>query len=127
MSYADPQSITIGATTYSLPRTSVGENRSVYGLTDVATLTKIALTASHQYGKRTRRVLRLDHTSIAAEDTYDPSINKDVGCSIYTVFDIPGWSAAYDSTSLKAIWDGYDALLNASSDVVITKLLGGES
>lgn len=127
MSYADPQSITIGANTYSLPRLSVGDNRSVYGLNDTSTLTKIALTASHQYGKRTRRVLRLDHTTVAAEDTYDPSINRDASASIYTVFDIPSWSANYGTVELKAIWDGYDALLNASSDVLITKLLGGES
>jgi len=125
MSYADPLSITIGAATYSLPRTSVGDNKSVYTATDVDN--KITLTASHQYGKRTRRVLRLDHLTFHQADSYLPSNYADVGGSIYTVFDFPSNHVLYGAASVKAIWDGYDALLNASSDVLVTKLLGGES
>lgn len=125
MSYADPMSITIDGVTTSLPRvSSSGYTGEFTGY--ISDDTKITLKASHQYGKRVRRVLRLDHQTYAATDPYT-SLAADTGLSIYTVFDLPVSQAYYPADLVKKIWDGYDALLNASSDAAITKLLGGES
>jgi hypothetical protein len=120
MSFADPQSVTISGTPISLPRTSVGKDSSEYTSGDGL----VALQASSQYAKRTRRVIRLDHSKVTA-DPFRPSENVKVGTSMYLVFDIP--PAGYTAADIKAIYDGFKTQLAASSDALITKLLGGES
>jgi len=122
VSYADPQTITIDAVTSSLPRVSVGENRSSYRSNDGL----ITLSASHQYGKRTRRVLRVDVSSLAVSDAYT-GLGKDESMSIYLVADLPRYSETFDPTYVKKVFDGFNTQLHASSDALITKLLGGES
>jgi len=81
-------------------------------------------TASHSYGKRTRRLVRIDHGKITA-DPFQPTENVKVGCSVYTVFDIP--PAGYTAAEILAIWVGFNTQLTATSNLLITKLLGGES
>jgi len=120
MSYADPQTITISAVTTPLPRVSAGVGQSEYLSADGL----IKLSASNAYGRRTRRVLRVDHSKITA-DPYIPTQNTKVSSSIYLVFDAP--VAGYTSADLKAIYDGFKTQFSASSDLLITKLLGGES
>lgn len=120
MSFTDPQSVTISAVPISLPRTSVGNGSSTYLSSDGL----VKLTASNSYGKRTRRVIRLDHSKLAA-DPFRPAENQKVGMSVYTVFDIP--ITGYVNVDAKAVYDGYKAMLAASSDALITKILGGES
>lgn len=120
MSFADPQSVTISGSAISLPRTSVGQDSSEYTSGDGL----VALQASSQYAKRTRRVIRLDHSKVTA-DPFRPSENVKVGTSMYLVFDIP--PAGYTAADIKAIYDGFKGSLAASSDALITKLLGGES
>jgi hypothetical protein len=63
MAFADPQSVTISAVTSSLPRVSTGQGTSEYLSADGL----IKLSASNAYGRRTRRVLRLDHSKITAD------------------------------------------------------------
>jgi hypothetical protein len=118
--FSDPQSVTISGTPISLPRVSNGVNDSKYSSADGL----VDLLASHAYGRRTRRVLRLDHSKIAA-DVFIPDQNREVSMSVYTVFDLP--TVGYSNTEAKAVYDGYKAFLAASSDAAITKLLGGES
>lgn len=120
MAFADPQSITISASTVSLPRTSTGQNGSEYTSSDG--LWK--LSANSAFGRRTRRVIRFDHSKITA-DPFIPAQNTKVSSSVYTVFDIP--VAGYTNAEMTAIWTGYKNLVTASSDLLITKLLGGES
>lgn len=121
MSFADPQSITIApAAAVSLPRVSVGDDQSEYASGDGL----ITLRASHDYGKRTRRMLRLD-TSKLTSDPFRPSENVKVSMSNYIVFDIP--VAGYTATEALAVYQGFKAQFTASSDLLITKLLGGES
>jgi hypothetical protein len=116
----DPQSITIAAATSSLPRTNVGSNKSEYTSPDGL----IKLSLAHTYGRRTRRVLRLDHSKITS-DPFIPSQNTKVSVSIYTVFDMP--PAGYSSADVLAIYTGFKSLYSGSSDALISKLLGGES
>jgi len=120
MSFADPQSVTISGTTTSLPRTSVGQNLSEYTSGDGL----IKLSASSAYGRRTRRVLRLDHSKITS-DPFKPAENTKVSMSNYIVFDVP--VAGYTATEALAVYTGFKTQFTAATDALISKLLGGES
>lgn len=120
MAYADPQSITISAVPISLPRVNVGNNGSEYLSADGL----VKLTANSTYGRRNRRVLRIDHSKITS-DPFIPSQNVKVSMSNYIVFDVP--VAGYTNAEALAVYAGFKAAFTASSDLLITKLLGGES
>jgi len=120
MSFTDPMSVTISAATTPLPRTSVEEDKSEYTSSDGL----IQLVGSHTYGNRARRMLRLDVSKLTA-DPFKPAENVKVGMSVYTVFDLP--PAGYTNAEALAVWVGYNTLATATSNAVITKLLGGES
>jgi hypothetical protein len=120
MAFSDPQSITISGSTISLPKVSSGNGSGDYQSADGL----VHLGASNHYGRRTRRVLRLDHSKITA-DPFIPSQNSKVSMSCYMVFDLP--VAGYSNADAKAVYDGFKGLYTATSDAVITKLLGGES
>lgn len=120
MSFPDPQSVTIAGVTTSLPRVNVGNNGSDYLSADGL----IKLTASNAYGRRTRRVLRLDHSKITS-DPFIPAQNTKVSMSNYIVFDVP--PAGYSNTQVLEVYEGLELLLTASSSALITKLVGGES
>lgn len=120
MAFADPQSITISGTATSLPRVSTGTNSAEYLSADGL----FKFSANSAYGRRTRRVLRFDHSKISA-DVFVPAQNVKVGMSVYTVFDLP--PAGYTNTEALAIWTGYNSALTASTNLLVSKLLGGES
>lgn len=120
MSFTDPQGVTITGVTTALPRTSVGQDRTFYTSSDGL----ITLKAEHSYGRRTRRVLRLDHSKISA-DPFIPTTNSKVSMSTYIVFDLP--PVGYDLAGAQAVYTGFKTAFTASSDALITKLLGGES
>jgi hypothetical protein len=82
------------------------------------------VTASHQYGKRTRRMFRID-TSKLTSDPFKPSENVKVSMGHYMVFDLP--PAGYTNAEALAVYTGFKTLYTASTDALITKLLGGES
>lgn len=120
MSLADPLSVTISGVPISLPRTSVGKNESEYTSGDGLTTFRV----SHSYGKRFRRMARID-TSKMTTDPFDTDQNVKVSMSTYIVFDLP--DAGYTAAEAKAVYDGFIVALQASSAVMITKMLGGES
>jgi hypothetical protein len=120
MSYADPQTVTISAVTSSLPRVSVGKDTSSYLSADGL----IRMTAASTYGKRTRRSLRLDHAKISA-DPFLPATNVKQSMSCYIVFDTP--IVGYTTTEALAVYTGFKNQFTASTDLLISKLLGGES
>lgn len=122
MSFADPLSITVSGTTSSLPRTSVDGDETKYSSADGL----IVFSAAHQSSgrNRTRRLLRVDASKMTA-DPFKPAENVKVSTSVYTVFDVP--PAGYSPTELAALWVGYRTMLAANSDLLITKLLAGES
>jgi hypothetical protein len=121
MSFADPQSITIApASALSLPRISVGDDVSEYQSGDGL----VKLSASHQYGKRTRRMMRVDVSKLTA-DPFKPAENVKVAMSLYMVFDLP--PAGFTATEALAVYTGFKTQYTASSDLLVTKLLGGES
>lgn len=119
MAFADPQSVTINAVANSLPRISSGVNTGAFQKDD----TTVKLSVSHQYGSRTRRQLRLDHSKIAA-DVFT-SDNTKYSMSAYLVVDVP--STGYTVAEQKQIVDALTAYLTASSGARVTQLLGGEN
>lgn len=120
MAYADPQSVDVGAGPVSLPRTGSGLNTGSFKSNDGHT----ALSVASQYGKRTRRTIRLDHSKIAP----DPLISsQDVlySMSSYIVVDTP--LTGFTVAEAKLVVEGLTTLLTASTGAAITKLLGGEN
>jgi len=120
MAFSDPQSITISGTAISLPRVSSGDNEGKFSSADGL----VDLSAAHTYGRRTRRVLRVDHSKVTS-DPFIPAQNREVSMSLYMVFDIP--NQGYSNTDAMAVYTGFKGLYTASSDALITKVLGGES
>lgn len=120
MSFTDPQSVTISGTTISLPKVNSLQNGSEYLSADAL----VRLTAQHSYGRRNRRVLRLDHSKIAPT-LENASINAKASMSCYLVFDTP--VTGYTNADALAVYLGLKTQMAASSDLLITKLLGGES
>lgn len=120
MSFTDPLSVTISSSTIALPRISVGDDESEYASNDGNT----HVLASHTYGKRTRRVVRIDSKKLAA-DPFKPAENVEVSMSHYWVWDLP--PAGFTPAEQLATYIGFQAMLGASSNAMITKLLGGES
>jgi hypothetical protein len=120
MSFSDPLSVTISGTAISLPRTSVEGDETMYTSADGL----VSIQASHDYGKRNRRVLRINHAKLTA-DPFIPADNVKVSMSNYLVFDLP--PAGYTVAEAQAVYTGFRALFTASTDALITKLLSGES
>jgi len=117
---ADPQSVTINSVANTLPAISRSNNASVYRKDDAT----VAMSISHQYGKRTRRTARLDFSKIVA-DPLVPAQNQKVSMSAYLVVDHP--ITGLTVTEQKQIVDALVAYLAATSGAVVTKILGGES
>lgn len=120
MAFADPQSVTINAVAISMPRTSSAANAGTFTSNDGLVKESI----SHTYGKRTRRVLRLDHSKIAA-DPLVTAQNQRYSMSAYLVVDIPTFG--YSVAEAKQVVDGLVAYLTASTGARVTQLLGGEN
>jgi hypothetical protein len=125
MSFADPQTITIApAAALSLPRLQTADaegNPSVYQSADGLTV----LTVSHESAKkgRIRRLVKISVSKLAP-DPYRNTENRRVSMSTHVVFDVEdGWSQAEQ----KAVWDGFITQLQATSGLLVTKVLAGES
>lgn len=120
MAFADPQSVTINAVAQTLPRVASGVNTGSFSKDDG----NVKLTVSHQYGKRVRRTVRLDHRKVAS-DPLLAGVNNNYSMSCYVVFDTP--TVGYTIAEAKQIGDALVAYLTASTGAKITQLLGGEN
>jgi len=117
---ADPQTITIAATPYTLPRVGADLNAGTFRTVDGMYTESI----SHAYAKRVRRTARLDY-KVLSPDVMDSSVNTPYSSSVYLVMDNPtvGITRAVQGN----IVNGFLAYLTASSNLVIGKILDGES
>jgi hypothetical protein len=120
MAYADPQTVTINSVANALPRVGSGVNVGSFSKDDGT----VKLGISHAYGKRNRRVARVDHSKIAP-DPLISSTNIKYSMSAYLVVDVP--VTGYTIAEQKQIIDALTAWLSASSGANTTKLLGGEN
>lgn len=120
MAFSDPQSVTINAVANSLPRVGSGPDSGTFRKDDG----NITLTVSHNYGKRIRRTIRLEHRKVAADPLVAAqNLNYNMAC--YLVVDVP--AVGYTVAEAKQIVDGLTAYLTASSGARTTQLLGGEN
>lgn len=120
MSFTDPQSITISGVTTPLPKVYSEGSESHYQSSDGL----IVVTASHDVGKRARRLLRVDFAKLSP-DAFKPDENVKRSMSVYMVFDMP--SDGFSNAEGLAVYTGFKTMITASSDLLVTKLLGGES
>jgi hypothetical protein len=120
MSFADPQSVTINAVATSLPRTGSGAASGGFTSADGT----VTMTISHAYGKRTRRVVRLNQSKVSA-DPLLPSQNVRSSQSVYLVVDVP--VNGFTNTEIKYLVDALSGYLAAGSGAKVTQLLGGEN
>jgi len=122
MSLSDPLSVTISGNTFTLPRVSVGDRKSVYQVGDET----ITITVSHlpTKGKGWRRMVRIDTSKIAA-DPFESGENNEVAMSAYVVIETP--SDGYTPAEALAVWLALSGVLTASSNAAMIKVLGGES
>jgi hypothetical protein len=119
MAFVDPQVVTVNAVAQTLPRTSFNGNGGTFTKDDG----NYKLSVSHQYGRRTRRVIRLDNRKIAADPLLG-SVNIQYNFAAYLVIDAP--VTGYTVAEQKLIVDALTAYLTASSGAKTTQLLGGE-
>lgn len=119
MALTDPISVTINAVPATLPRTGFGINTGSFSNDTGTVLVKV----SHSYAKRTRRLVRLDHSKIAADPL--TSANTKYSMSAQFVIDTP--SVGYTPVEAKQVVDGFIAFLTAASGAQLVKILGGES
>lgn len=120
MAFSDPQSVTINAVAQTLPRTSVDVNASTYVKDDGT----VKLTASHQYGKRKRSLLRIDFQKTAADPLVTGN-NNIYSMSVSLTVDRP--LSGFTVAEQKQIVDAMSAYLTATSGANTTKFLGGEN
>ncbi|DAD51524.1 TPA_asm: coat protein [ssRNA phage Zoerhiza.2_23] len=129
--FTDPLSLTPGASfdagAVSLPRVSQQGSISVYqaGPLTVNSGSLLKVTASHQYGRRIRRVLRCDYSDNAGS-TLVSGTTAPRSMSCYTVFDIPN-AGQFSATDQLALFNGLKGTWSATTDALMKKLLGGES
>lgn len=115
--YADPQSVTINAVPVSLPRVSTGPSDATYR----SATGEVQMRISHQDTKgRTRHMIRLDQTVIAADPLTAENASQKAG--VYIVIDEP--SFGFTDVSLDYLVDALVAYMTSGN---IAKLLGGES
>jgi hypothetical protein len=122
MAVSDPQSVTIGADTISLPRTGQAVDSGVFTSSDGNT----RLTIQHQStkGGRFRRVIKLDH-SIVAADPFVTTVNAKYSETVYMVVDVP--AVGFTQAQELDLYKGLATMLSASTYALATKFLGGES
>jgi len=122
MSFADPVVVTISAVPISMPKTYGQGKEARYSSSDGL----VSVSANHTLVKqgRERHMLRIDHSKLTA-NPFDTSDNMKVNMAVYTVFDLP--PAGYTDPEALAVFAGFNTWCTATSNAVITKLLGGES
>jgi hypothetical protein len=84
MTLGATQSIVIGSDTISAPRTSTGNNQTTYMSSDG----DLKLTIAHTYGKRTRRLVRIQLDKFVP-NPYNPAVNIVVSSSARITLDVP--------------------------------------
>lgn len=118
--FADPQTVTLGGTPYTLLRVGTGLDEGRFKTADGL----VGMQIAHAYGKRTRRQIRLDWKVLAA-DVMDSSLNVPYSLSTYLVVDAP--NVGLSLTTQQNIVKGFTAFLVASSDAKTVQFLNGEA
>lgn len=113
MPLPSPLTMTIDGETINLERISSSENSSTYA--DADNLTRIKV--SHAYGKRTRRVYRLDLTKTGPNPLL-PDQNMVYSAAVYVVIDHP--KTGFTATELAEIAGSYLTTMEAQLPKIVT-------
>lgn len=120
MAFADPQTVTINSVAQVMAR--VNQDPQGTFITSDGLIGEVIGQAPA--GKdRFRRLLRLNHSKIAA-NPFDSTLNARYNMSVYVVVDVP--AVGYTVAEQKLVTDGFMAYLTASSGAKMSQLLGGE-
>lgn len=107
MALADPQTLTVDSTPYTLNRIKSDGYRSEYASADE----EFKLTVSHQESKdRTRRMIRVDQRVVATDPL--SSINEYKTLGVYIVIDEPEYG--FDDTDIDNVVQGLKALADST-------------
>lgn len=114
--FADPQVVTVNTVAQSMPRIKLGSSDATYRTADETFQMRI----SHQTTKsRTRRMVRLDQTVIAADPLTTNNYSQTAG--VYLVIDEPKFG--FTDAQLDYLADALIAWLTPAN---IAKVLGSE-
>ena len=119
MALSDPQSVTVGAATSSLPRIIDNPTSSVYSTPDAT----VALTVGTVANKRRRTQVRIDLSKIAV-DPYISTVNRKLSATAYLVVDAP--LTGFTQAELKDLSLALSTWMTASSSANLVKALGSE-
>lgn len=124
MAFADPQSLTINAVPFTLPRVSNTDDGSGrFQSSD----SSVVMTISSSDKRRNRRAIRVQWNK-RTPDALNPTNNVDVSMSVTLVVDSPSSRAAgvFTPAEQKQIVDALTAYLTASAGARAAQLIGGE-
>lgn len=124
MAFADPQSITYNAVAQSLVRTSSGVNAGSF-FTNSGTTT-YGLELSHQYGRRTRRMARLN-VGLVNPSPYVSGNSSFESTSVYLVVDTPATNGIVDPAVAVLSVNALTGWLTATSNANALKLVQGQN
>lgn len=122
MALADPQSVTYDGTAYSLGRISSGLNSGSYQA--FGTNLELDMNVSHQYGKRTRRVARLDLKTIQSSPLAT-GISIPQSHSCYVVLDTAADFGIYDPATAAKLVNALSKWLTDSTNANALNLAKG--
>lgn len=114
----NPPTITLATVSTALVRVESGESNATYRSTDEAYDFKV----KHQYAKRRRREIRLDHKKIAADPL--TAENQTYSASVFLVIDEP--LSGYTDAELKTMATDLMTFLSASSGAKLAEVLVGD-
>lgn len=117
--FSDPYVVTISGAGKSLNKLTTTDSGSKFGTSDRLHRASV----NHFYGRRERHSIRLDVDTTTANPliTGQNVVNS---MSVILTVDNP---KGFDTTTIKAVVDGFLAKLTASSGADVTKLIGGEA
>lgn len=114
---SDPQEVTVDGVALTLPRVSVAVNGATYQESDRSH----KLSISHTYGKRNRRVVRIDSRKVAADPLLD-GVSREYSMSTYVVIDTP--DIGYSKAEILNLVEG---LVAYATSATLERVVGGES
>jgi len=125
MAYADPQSVTYNAVAQSLVRVSSGVNSGRFYATGTGG-SDFALELSHQYGRRTRRMARLN-VGLVNPSPFVTGTSAYESTSVYLVVDTPATNGIVDPATAVLSVNALTAWLTASTNANALKLVQGQN
>lgn len=114
----NPVTITLASASTALVRVEAGESSAHYRSADEV----YDFHVKHQYAKRRRREIRLDHNKIAADPL--TSENQRYSASVFLVIDEP--LSGYTDAELKTLATDLMTYLTATSGAKLAEVLTGD-